>query len=47
LALYYDDDMKRRNGEMRDLVGVARLAEDAKAIRKESRRKKAENAREK
>lgn len=46
LALYYDDDMKRRNGEMRDLVGVARLAEDAKAIRRESRRKKAENTEE-
>jgi hypothetical protein len=47
LALYYDDDMKRRNAEMRDLEDVAGLADAAKAVRAESRRRKTEKSGEK
>lgn len=42
LALYYEDDTKRRRAEMSGLEDVARLAEEAKAIRVEQRRKRAE-----
>lgn len=47
MALYYDDDAKRRRAEMSGLEDIARLADEAKAIRAEQRRKSREKTKEK